>query len=389
MPSFRRRIASELSAKLRSPETAAFVARVEGGLTRRRRGSKVRSGAFRGMDIQVYSGYVANGVATVKVRVSEAPVLPGDSRFPYWKLAQTNLRRLAALRIVGEHVQLRIGDQSATGVTDSHGFAEFCLPAPQLRVGWHPAVATTAVTVTTRIQDSQSGSGTGQVVRPSLKAPYLVISDIDDTILLTGLTEGFAAMARTVLRPANQRAAIPGMASFYRGLARGIPSRSGNAQPEPTFFYVSTGSWSFYPVLQEFVDLRGFPGGPMFLTDWGPTERYLRRSGAEHKRTAIRQLFEAYPRMKFVLIGDSGQRDPLTYEEIAREFPGRVLLILIRQVGDNERNGPLRTHAESLRAEGIPLHLAKDAASAAQIAHNARLCDAQTLVEVRTESGLR
>ena len=70
-------------------------------------------------------------------------------------------------------------------------------------------------------------------------------------------------------------------------------------------------------------------------------------------------------------------------------FRSRVLLILIRQVGDDERNGPLRTHAESLRAEGIPLHLAKDVASAAQIAHNARLCDAHTLVEVRTESGLR
>jgi len=384
MPSFRRRIASELNAKLRSPDTAAFVAGVESGLTQRRRESKIKSGAFRGLHVQVYRGYVANDVAKVRVRVMEAPELPGDSRIPYWEVAQANLRRHGALWIVGAEVELRIGDHRATEVTDSHGFAKFSLPVPDLRVGWHNAVA-----VTTPIDGGESASGTGRVVKPALAAPFLVISDIDDTILLTGLTEGVAMVARTVLREASQRAAIPGMASLYRGLARGNPSRSGKRQPEPTFFYVSTGSWTFYPTLQEFMQLRGFPQGPMFLTDWGPTERYLRRSGAEHKRTAIRRLFEAYPEMTFVLVGDSGQRDALTYEEMAREFPGRALLILIRQVGndDDERNSTLRAHAETLRAEGIPLHLVADAAGAAQIAHEAKLCDAETLVEVRTEPG--
>ena len=98
---------------------------------------------------------------------------------------------------------------------------------------------------------------------------------------------------------------------------------------------------------------------------------------------------EAYPRMPFVLIGDSGQRDPLTYEEMAREFPGRVKLILIRQVGDDddERNTELLSHAETLRDEGIPLHLVPDASSAAAIAHKLKLCDAETLTEVGTELG--
>ena len=76
-------------------------------------------------------------------------------------------------------------------------------------------------------------------------------------------------VVRTVLREASERSAIPGMASLYRGLVRGIATRAGNRKPAPTFFYVSTGSWSFYPALQEFVQLRGFPVGPMFLTHWG------------------------------------------------------------------------------------------------------------------------
>ena len=381
-----RRIASELNAKLRSPETAAVVVGIESSLTKRRRENKMKSGAFRGMHVVVYRGFVAEGVAKVRVRVTEAPELPGDSRIPYWDIAQANLRRHAALAIVGVEVELRIGKRSAKEVTDDHGFANFSLPVPNLRAGWHDAHA-----LTTPIGDGESASGTGRVIKPSRKAPFLAISDIDDTILLTGLTEGVTMVARTLLREANQRRAIPGMASLYRGLARGVANRAGNRKPEPTFFYVSTGSWSFYPLLQQFVQLRAFPQGPMFLTDWGPTERYLRRSGAEHKRTAIRRLFEAYPDMQFVLIGDSGQRDPLTYEEMAREFPGRVKLIIIRQVGadDDERNTELREQATALRGEGIPLHLVPDASRAAELAHALDLCDEETLVEVNNELGPR
>ena len=384
MASIPRRIASELTSRLRSPETAAVVAGIENSITKRRREQKMKSGAFRGLHVDVYRGFVADGVAKVRVRVVEAPELPGDSRIPYWDVAQANLRRHAALAIVGVAVELRIGTHTATEVTDDHGFANFSLPVPKLRVGWHEAHA-----MTTPIEDGEVATGTGRVIKPSLQAPFLVISDIDDTILVTGLTEGVAMVTRTVLREADKRRAIAGMSSLYRGLARGVPNRTGNRKPEPTFFYVSTGSWSFYPLLQQFMQLRAFPQGPMFLTDWGPTERYVRRSGAEHKRTAIRRLFEAYPKMPFVLIGDSGQRDALTYAEMAREFPGRVRLIIIRQVGDDDddRNIAVREQAGTLRAEGIPFHLVLDAARAAELCQAEGLCDEETLVEVAGESG--
>ncbi|MBI3690575.1 MAG: DUF2183 domain-containing protein [Mycolicibacterium aromaticivorans] len=358
MPRLPRRITSDLTA---------VVAGLEGKLTERRRDLKVQLGAFRGVHVVVYRGYVADDIAKVRVRVMETPELPGDSRIPY---------------IVGTEVELRIGKHRATEVTDSRGFANFSLPVPTLRVGWHTAEAVAA-----GISDDEPAVGTGWVMKPSLAAPYLVISDIDDTILLTGLTEGVAMVARTLLHAVEQRSAIPGMSAFYRGLARGVESRTGSRRAEPTFFYVSTGSWSFYSMLEQFVELRAFQPGPMFLTDWGPTERYLRRSGAEHKRAAVRRLFEAYPRMRFVVIGDSGQRDPLIYEEVAREFPGRVLAAIIRQVGadDDERNVSLREHAQTLRDEGIPMHLVADAGQAAELARSLRLCDEDTVAEARAE----
>lgn len=381
-----RRLASELNSRLRSPQTAAAVAEMEGKLTRRRRARKMESGVFRGVRVIVYRGYVTANVAKVRVRVVEAPELPGDSRIPYWDTVEANLRRHGALAIVGVEVELRIGNHSATETTDGRGYANFSLPVPQLRAGWHDAYA-----VTTPIEDGESASGTGRVLKPATRAPFAVISDIDDTILVSGLTEGLTAVKQALLRDANTRSAVRGMASLYRGLARGVPGKSGARKPEPAFFYVSTGSWSFYETLQQFIQLRAFPQGPMFLTEWGPTERYVRRSGAEHKRVAIRRLLEAYPSTDFVLIGDSGQRDALTYEEMAREFPGRVRLILIRQVGsdNSERNTELSEHATALRGEGIPLYLVKDAAHAADLAHALDLVDEETLLDVRTELGRR
>lgn len=381
-----RRIASNLNAKLRSPETAAAVAEMEGRITRRRRDNKMDSGVFRGMRVTVYRGYVADDQARVRVRVVEAPELPGDSRIPYWDVMQANLRRHGALAIVGVEVELRIAGHSEKQITDSRGFASFSVPVPKLSAGWHDAYA-----VTTPIEDGESASGQGRVIKPAAKAPFAIISDIDDTILESGLTEGLTAVKQALLRDANTRSAVRGMASLYRGLTRGVAGPSGARKPAPTFFYVSTGSWSFYEMLQQFIQLRAFPQGPMFLTHWGPTERYLRRSGAEHKRTAIRRLFQAYPQTQFVLIGDSGQRDAVTYEEMAREFPDLVKLILIRQVGasKDDRNLELSKHATHLRGEGIPLYLVPDAAHAADLAHALGLCDEETVVGVRTELGLR
>ena len=103
-------------------------------LTNRRREQKVQSGPSAGCR---WSSTAASWstMSPKSVRVTEAPVLPGDSWIPYWDTVQVNLRRYAALDIVGAEVVLNIGKHTATAVTDNHGFADFALPVPNLRVG--------------------------------------------------------------------------------------------------------------------------------------------------------------------------------------------------------------------------------------------------------------
>ena len=119
------------------------------------------------------------------------------------------------------------------------------------------------------------------------------------------------------------------MAEFYAQLQQRFP--------QAPVFYLSTGAWNTFGSLKKFLSHHGFPAGPMLLTDWGPTETGLFRSGQEHKRVQLRNLLIAYPDMQWILIGDDGQHDPLTYGDVANEHPDRIHSVLIRNLSPQEQ----------------------------------------------------
>jgi phosphatidate phosphatase APP1 len=57
----------------------------------------------------------------------------------------------------------------------------------------------------------------------------------------------------------------------------------------------------------------------------------FRRPG---KSAAIRKLMKAFPMRRFVLVGDSRERDPEIYAKLCRQFPNQVLAIYIREWED-------------------------------------------------------
>ncbi len=377
---------NKLDEAVRSEEAAKAVSGLEAKYASHRRSQKLEDGTLRGIRVVVYRGWVAQGVARVHTRVIETPKLPeGGSRIPYWDVLNANLRRHVALAFPDTEVTVRLGEVTGTGVTDRHGYASVQLEVPGLAPGWHEVQVTTSGDH----DDSTEFTGTGRVLCPSPKAKFLVVSDLDDTVIRTGLDEGMVALRRTLFRDAHTRRAVPGMASLYRGLQRGVASKRGTTPPEPAFFYLSTGSWAFYEMLTQFLQLRGYPRGPLFLTDWGPSDRYITRSGEEHKKLALARLREAYPDTRLVLIGDSGQKDPEIYLDFARANPGAVAEIVIMRASDAsaERTEELREQAVGFREEGIPFHVADDAMEAAEALHGANLCDDMTMEEVETEMG--
>jgi phosphatidate phosphatase APP1 len=152
---------------------------------------------------------------------------------------------------------------------------------------------------------------------------FLVVSDIDDTIKISGVLDRRELFKRALLRPFEP---VPEMSSLYRHW-----NREGHAQ----FCYVSGSPWQLAAPLQDFLAEHGFPSGPMFLRRITWSRRSLRELEApprDHKLTAIQSLANRFPDRRFILVGDSGEQDPEIYGEWARANPRQVQAIFIREV---------------------------------------------------------
>ena len=179
------------------------------------------------------------------------------------------------------------------------------------------------------------------MLAPGAVTKLAVISDIDDTIVETGITGGPKSVAknwrRVLAELPDERIAVPGSDVFYGALGGGaVLAEPGGAGVRHTathrpFFYVSSSPWNLFSYLVAFQQSRNLPLGPLLLRDWG-LNRATFGSGShgEHKRAAIEGLLAFYPEMRFALIGDDTQGDLPAYADAVRHFPGRVVAVFIR-----------------------------------------------------------
>lgn len=151
-----------------------------------------------------------------------------------------------------------------------------------------------------------------------------VISDIDDTIKVSEVRNKRALALNVFCRPYLP---VPGMAGTYRSWA----------QAGAQFHYVTASPWQLYLPLSEFTRSNGFPAGTFHMKTFrvkDETFASLFTSPEKYKPAVIEELFRQFPDRRYVLVGDSGEKDPEIYGAIMRKHPERVKLILIRDVTD-------------------------------------------------------
>lgn len=174
-------------------------------------------------------------------------------------------------------------------------------------------------------------------MRYASSTPVGIISDIDDTILISHATQIGRKFWLSVSKNAYTRRPFPGVSEFYEILT------NGGANP---LFYVSSSDWSLNDLIKDFLSYRKIPLGPLLLKDLYVNLKNVWKSGGGshvHKQEKIDFLLKLYPGMRFVLIGDSGQHDPEIYASIIKRNPERVLLVYIRQIklNDTERKSQM------------------------------------------------
>jgi len=300
---------SEIAPPVARLHRAALVEdRVHAVLDRRlrRRGWRVA--------IVAYTGYGAPGWARVMARV----VLSRPaSRRPRRPATVRGWRSFLTLPVKDTPVTIEVGGRMHETRTDRSGYVD-CVVEGALSPGW--------AAVRLSVDDTQPVEAMIRVVDPAVT--YGIVSDVDDTVMVTALPRPLLAAWHTFVLDEHARMAVPGMAVLYERLT--------NAHPGAAVFYLSTGAWNVAPTLNRFLARHLYPAGPLLLTDWGPTHERWFRSGREHKRATLVRLAEEFPHVRWLLIGDDGQHDEEIYAEFAATHPDHVAAIAIRQLSPTQ-----------------------------------------------------
>ncbi|HEX6871849.1 MAG TPA: phosphatase domain-containing protein [Micromonosporaceae bacterium] len=299
-----------------TPEPAEAVrihraARVEDALHRavsprlRRRGWHVV--------IVPYTGYGAPGWVRVMGRVRIARIAPAPKRPEKLR----GWRSFTTLPVKGAPVVIDAGGSRHEVRTDRGGNFDAVVPV-DLAPGW------ASVRISTEGADPVTAPV--RVVDPLVT--FGIISDIDDTVMVTALPRPLLAAWNTFVLDEHARMAVPGMAVLYERLT--------SAFPGAPVLYLSTGAWNVAPTLTRFLSRHLYPLGPLLLTDWGPTDQAWFRSGRAHKQATLTRLAREFPQIRWLLIGDDGQHDEEIYAEFAAVHPDQVAAVAIRHLSPTQ-----------------------------------------------------
>ncbi len=311
---------------------------------RRMRGAPARVHCHLGFGTParlLVSGHVVDGSAT------EPSAQPATGLLADIRALAT---RYVESQVMGARLTLRHGAAQTSAMSDSDGFfsAELAVePTPGDGLAWRQVTVTLEHVPGSRQAPSDFSA---EVMTVPAGTRFGVISDLDDTVMDTGIHD-FRRHWRKVLRSDPRlRQTFPGLPELYRALA----FDGGGVQRQP-IFYVSSASWGFQEPYTRFLELHGIPRGPLFLKDYGlQGEQWFAGDHARHKTRAIERLFEVYADMPFILVGDSGQDDAAIYRDLAARHRGRVLAVWIRDVSaEGARKEGIRDLIEALRSEGV------------------------------------
>jgi phosphatidate phosphatase APP1 len=296
-----------------------------------------------------------------------------------WRNLAALYRRLESDEVAGARVRARFDGRSWETVTDSGGYFEFeILPAAPLAGGTHRIELELPDAMGT---DGQPVRAAAEAFVPAASARFGIISDIDDTVLWTNVTNKLNMALMLARTNAHTRKPFKGVAAFYRALRDG----AGGNEDNP-LFYVSSSPWHLFGFLVDFLRLQGIPVGPLLLRELGMRDVFKLTKHGSHKLEKIELILRFYPGMQFVLIGDSGEKDPEIYAEIVRRHPQAVRMIYIRNVNpDPVRIEALDKLIEEVSMTGTQLILAPDSVFAAAHAAAEGLIKVDRLASVRSD----
>lgn len=230
--------------------------------------------------------------------------------------------------------------------------------------------------------EKKKTKATGSVLLLNKNNPLGIVSDIDDTIIVSHATNQWRKFYLLLVKNAQTRVPFHGVSAFYNALEQGAH----NKYPNPVF-YVSNSDWNLYDLICEFCRLNGIPKGPILMNNFKKNliAKKAKNTIHDHKQEKIRLILELYPHMSLILIGDSGQHDPEIYTALAKEYPERIKAIYIRNVGIRSKIVNFEYVQNETAKLNIPMILVRDSAEAAKHAARSGYILQEALIKINSQ----
>lgn len=291
--------------------------------------------------IILYRGYGNEQEFFVRGRVVEdSGLAKPDDKQTVWHNMLATIKRFSSDEIAGVNVKTSWNGESKIATTDEYGFFIFNFKTGLIKSSAQEGnwVLINVELLDKVVENQPEITANGEVRLIFSDQARIIVSDIDDTVLVSHSTQILRKLRLMLLKNAYTRIPFEGVVEFYHSLEKG----SSGKESFP-FFFVSSSEWNLYDLLDDFFSYYNIPKGILLLRKLNYSIYKFWKSGGgmhEHKYKDIKFLIEFYNKHTFILIGDSGQNDPIIYKRLALEFPGSIDAIYIRKVKSKKMKIP-------------------------------------------------
>jgi len=219
-------------------------------------------------------------------------------------------------------VTWRVGNNEWSVRADEHGYWEIVASQSLgLVPGWYD------------IESEPAASSKAGFLVADPRNPIGLISDIDDTILVSDVLSRRALLTNSLTVPPEQRASVAGMAALYGRVLKENPAPEASA-----VFYLSSTPRQLTDNSRRFLQANGFPRGILQLKEIVSENGDSMREHETYKQRRIETILGAFPQTRFYFFGDDAEHDPEIYAQVQARHPGQVAGIWIRRINpDSQR----------------------------------------------------
>lgn len=270
--------------------------------------------------IELYSGWATSqrgGYLYGRVHKGRPMSLPKEGEGLATKLHETFLS-LDDHALANAQVRLSGFPGAGAFTVDGHGFLKVPLPP-----GMQPS--TLGVQVQLETQNFAAPGAATSVQVWDVTDPQLgIVSDIDDTLTDTDVSNRAVMLRNTFFHDTYDVKVFSDAPQAFVAIA----GKSASFLPMLPVFYLSGSPWALHSRISEAFDRLGLPHGAMIL------RRYSQEplNPFDFKHPHLLDIVDANPQRKWILFGDTGEKDPEVYHALIEERPGAVDSVFIHNV---------------------------------------------------------